>query len=158
TPAPVKAYVDSMQKLLGPKPEGAAPEAPKEKEGTVPAPKGISVQQDVLWEEDYDDYRRAQALKGQPQKTLEAGVAEAHVVETGDTLWDLSGRYLNNNWMWPRVWSYNPHITNPHWIYPGQVIRFRSASTIEEPTPLGTTTRPRPRIIPAITGVSIFLH
>jgi hypothetical protein len=22
------------------------------------------------------------------------------------------------------VWSYNPEITNPHWIYPGQIVRF----------------------------------
>ncbi len=47
-----------------------------------------------------------------------------HTVVPGDTLWDLCARYLNNPWYWPRVWSYNPEITNPHWIYPGQVIRF----------------------------------
>ncbi|RLB58636.1 MAG: peptidoglycan-binding protein [Deltaproteobacteria bacterium] len=47
-----------------------------------------------------------------------------HTVVPGDTLWDLCARYLNNPWYWPRVWSYNPEISNPHWIYPGQVVRF----------------------------------
>jgi LysM domain len=47
-----------------------------------------------------------------------------YVVKPGDTLWDLSGRFLNNPWYWPKVWSYNPQITNPHFIYPGSVVRF----------------------------------
>jgi hypothetical protein len=51
-------------------------------------------------------------------------VQEEHTVIPGDTLWDLCARYLNNPWYWPRVWSYNPEITNPHWIFPGQQVRF----------------------------------
>lgn len=49
---------------------------------------------------------------------------QTHTVVRGDTLWDLSGKYLNNSWYWPKVWSYNPQIANPHWIYPGNQIRF----------------------------------
>jgi hypothetical protein len=51
-------------------------------------------------------------------------IQEDHTVIPGDTLWDLCARYLNNPWYWPRVWSYNPEITNPHWIFPGQQVRF----------------------------------
>ncbi|MFT3707932.1 MAG: LysM domain-containing protein [Archangium sp.] len=47
-----------------------------------------------------------------------------HTVERGDTLWDLSQRYLGSPWYWPKVWSYNPEIANPHWIYPGNEVRF----------------------------------
>lgn len=47
-----------------------------------------------------------------------------HTVEKGDTLWDLSQRYLGSPWYWPKVWSYNPEIANPHWIYPGNLVRF----------------------------------
>ena len=25
---------------------------------------------------------------------------------------------------WPKLWALNPHVTNPHWIYPGTEIRF----------------------------------
>lgn len=49
---------------------------------------------------------------------------EVHTVVSGDTLWDLSQSYLGSPWYWPKVWSYNPEIANPHWIYPGNKIRF----------------------------------
>lgn len=47
-----------------------------------------------------------------------------HTVEKGDTLWDLSQKFLGSPWYWPKVWSYNPEIANPHWIYPGNEVRF----------------------------------
>lgn len=56
----------------------------------------------------------------------------SHTVERGDTLWDLSRRYLGSSWYWPKVWSYNPDIANPHWIYPGNMVRFYGAD--EQPT------------------------
>ncbi|WP_233582655.1 LysM peptidoglycan-binding domain-containing protein, partial [Corallococcus sp. CA053C] len=49
---------------------------------------------------------------------------QVHTVEGGDTLWDLSQRYLGSPWYWPKVWSYNPQIANPHWIYPGNNVKF----------------------------------
>lgn len=55
-------------------------------------------------------------------------VAETYTVQPGDTLWDLSQRFLGNPWYWPKVWSYNPEIENPHWIYPGNVVRFYPAA------------------------------
>jgi LysM domain len=64
------------------------------------------------------------------------GVPSIHVVRRGDTLWDLCARYYNNPWDWPKVWSYNPQIQNPHWIYPGDQIRMRpnGAQAGTEPT------------------------
>ncbi|MBQ4333950.1 MAG: LysM peptidoglycan-binding domain-containing protein [Myxococcaceae bacterium] len=50
-----------------------------------------------------------------------------HTVVKGDTLWDLSEKYLGSPWYWPKVWSYNPQIDNPHWIYPGNRVRFAPA-------------------------------
>jgi hypothetical protein len=47
-----------------------------------------------------------------------------HTVERGDTLWELSTKFLGSPWYWPKVWSYNPEIANPHWIYPGNTVRF----------------------------------
>src|SRR5688572_12751997 len=45
-------------------------------------------------------------------------VPPIHVVKQGDTLWDLSGQYYQNPWNWPQVWSLNPQVKDPHWIYP----------------------------------------
>src|SRR5215470_2701196 len=52
---------------------------------------------------------------------------QVHSVVKGDTLWDLSQHYLGSPWYWPKVWSYNPEIANPHWIYPGNRVRFYPA-------------------------------
>ncbi|MDX2054681.1 MAG: LysM peptidoglycan-binding domain-containing protein [Polyangiaceae bacterium] len=49
---------------------------------------------------------------------------ELHVVKKGDTLWDLCAHYYNNPWSWPKVWSFNPQVQNPHWIYPGDQLRI----------------------------------
>lgn len=53
-----------------------------------------------------------------------SGVPEVHVVKKGDTLWEISSFYFHNPWAWPKLWAYNPVITNPHWIYPGDVIHL----------------------------------
>ncbi len=58
---------------------------------------------------------------------------DTYTVRPGDTLWDLSGRFLNNPWYWPKVWSFNPDITNPHWIEPGNVLKFYPSQE-ESPT------------------------
>jgi hypothetical protein len=67
---------------------------------------------------------------------------DTYTIKPGDTLWDLSGRFLNNPWYWPKIWSYNPEISNPHWIFPGNVLRFypsaEEAPTRVEPVGPGT--------------------
>ncbi len=58
-------------------------------------------------------------------------VPEIHTVRRGDTLWDLSQHYYSNPWAWPQLWSMNPQVENPHWIYPGDQLRMRTAPTLE---------------------------
>ena len=57
--------------------------------------------------------------------------AQIHTVRRGDTLWRICDEYFQNPYQWPRIWSYNPEIQNPHWIYPGDQVRLRLGA--EEP-------------------------
>lgn len=50
---------------------------------------------------------------------------DTHIVQKGDTLWDICDHYFENPYQWPRVWSFNPQLQNPHWIYPGDAVRLR---------------------------------
>ncbi len=47
---------------------------------------------------------------------------KSYTVKQGDTLWDISGLYLQQPWLWPQLWKLNPQVENPHLIYPGDVL------------------------------------
>lgn len=63
--------------------------------------------------------------------------ATTHVVTKGETLWDLAEKYFGDPWFWPELWSWNAHITNPHWLFPGTVVNLtnKPATVAETPAP-----------------------
>ncbi len=72
---------------------------------------------------------------------------ETYTVRKGDTLWGISSTYFRNPWAWPQLWAFNPSITNPHWIYPGDVLRLTQPGH-ETPAPA-----PVPIAVPHKLGV-----
>lgn len=44
---------------------------------------------------------------------------QVHVIERGDTLWDLAARFHGDPYLWPQIWERNQYILDAHWIYPG---------------------------------------
>lgn len=53
---------------------------------------------------------------------LNPDVPLKYVVKPGDTLWGIAAYYLRDPWLWPELWNVNPQVSNPHLIFPGDVL------------------------------------
>ncbi len=58
------------------------------------------------------------------QVELAPDAPQTYVVQSGDTLWSIAGRFLREPWRWPDVWQANPGVSNPNRIYPGDVLEL----------------------------------
>ncbi|MDH5358272.1 MAG: LysM peptidoglycan-binding domain-containing protein [Gammaproteobacteria bacterium] len=87
---------------------------------------------------------------------LNPNYPKRHVVVSGDTLWDISGKFLKHPWHWPDIWYANPQIENPHLIYPGDIISlvYRDGRPVLELT-RGTTVKLSPEIRETVLGKAI---
>lgn len=63
------------------------------------------------------------AQAGVPVSELAPNAPDEYTIKSGDTLWAISRMYLRSPWRWPELWGMNiGEISNPHRIYPGQVL------------------------------------
>lgn len=82
---------------------------------------------------------------------LKPSAPEQYIVQKGDTLWDISSKFLNQPWFWPEIWHVNPQVDNPHLIYPGDVINVfyvggRPYLTLDSEARIASTTRLSPSV------------
>ncbi len=59
-----------------------------------------------------------------------------HVVQPGDTLWDICEHYYGDSELWPKLWEMNPFVTNPHLLKPGDKVRLLEGYPLERRPPL----------------------
>ncbi|GAF61838.1 LOW QUALITY PROTEIN: uncharacterized protein with LysM domain [Psychrobacter sp. JCM 18903] len=57
-----------------------------------------------------------------PPPAIKADAPNRYIVKKGDTLWDISGRYLDSPWRWKEIWATNKQIKNPNLIYPNDIL------------------------------------
>jgi hypothetical protein len=67
------------------------------------------------------------------QGTIEGAAPNEYIIIAGDNLWDICSRFLGNPFEWPRLWSINDYITNPHYIYPGGRLVFKPGTEVSPP-------------------------
>lgn len=61
--------------------------------------------------------------QGVPVSALAPDAPDEYTIQRGDTLWRISGLFLQQPWRWPELWGMNmEQIRNPHLIFPGQVL------------------------------------
>jgi len=85
----------------------------------------------------------------EPPAELPQG-AKVHIIEKGDTLWDLAQKYLGDPYLWPQIWERNQYIRDSHWIYPGDplVIDIAVQEAPVEEAPVEPSEEPTPMAAP----------
>ncbi len=103
---------------------------------------GESAETELLPEDEKQQQTGIQAAAAEIEKSTAArGVVDKadvqksrrlqHIVVKGDTLWSITGRYINKPWLYPEIARLS-NIDNPHLIYPGQrviiVLNYKTRS------------------------------
>lgn len=74
--------------------------------------------------EEPNDFAGVPPVPGTLRIMAENEAPLSYTIREGDTLFDICDQLLDEPTYWPKLWSLNPDIKNPHFIWPGMVLRF----------------------------------
>ena len=80
-----------------------------------------------------NEFTGAPLFPGSIKAFAEGEAPEFYKVEPGDTLIDVCDQLLDEPGYWPKLWSYNPEIKNPHYIWPGMRLKFYAGDDANPP-------------------------
>lgn len=124
---------------------GCATPAPAPEATSLPAPTATVVRRAPATVEALPD--RAAASRSAGPIALQPEAPLRYVVQPGDTLWSIAGRFLRDPWQWPELWYGNGSIENPHRIRPGDVLTL---ARVDGQTRLAVFDGPTERLSPRI--------
>lgn len=78
-------------------------------------------------------HQTVQAIPETQRVETPEGPVFYYTIQEGDTLWDLSRKFYNSQWVWPGLWEMNRQVKNPHLIYPGKKIQVFLAEPVRTP-------------------------
>lgn len=153
--------LESITKDLG---EEAPVTETAKKEEAVPVPSTVKSQTTVgpevfdVGREERELLTMARNITGQITDTewnevATAAKAETYTVVKDDWLFKISRRIFGTGHYYPKIWSLNSFITNPHFIEPGMVLSFTTGSGSQAPeVKLGTFTEDEINAVPGSIG------
>lgn len=96
-------------------------------------------------------YKRFNEAPTSPERWDEAlsrARDQNYTIQKGDTLWDISETFFGDPLFWPKIWSVNPDIYNPHEILPNGNIQFVPGTSAEPPQMTLAERKPEPESEP----------
>jgi hypothetical protein len=82
---------------------------------------------------DANDFAGAPPIPDTRRSMAEGEAQEEYLVESGDTLYDICDQLIDEPDYWPKLWSLNPEIKNPHFIFPGMKLHFYAGDAATPP-------------------------
>ncbi len=122
--------------------EGAPTETAKKEESQIPSvvteKKNTEPAVFDVGREERELLSMAQNIQGQitdPEwnEVATATKVDTYTVAKDDWLFKISKRIFGSGYYYPKIWSLNSFITNPHFIEPGMVLSFTTGSSSQAP-------------------------
>lgn len=81
----------------------------------------------------YRKFNKAPTSNTKWEEALGKTGDSSYTIQKGDTLWDISETFFGDPYFWPKIWSVNSQIQNPHEILPKGVVQFVPGTAGEPP-------------------------